>query len=434
MYYLNFLNFPKKLNIDYAMLDKFYNKFISNNDSIENIRYLWLRAICYNYWYFHGFEDNTLKILNNLNFLKRVKFSYVILLDFFLSFVLNWNKKFLYKNLFQKKLMFSLDFFKINFNFKNNIYIIFSVFYKGFKNFFLPLSLTIFILLLLLDFYNINFVRQLSVWFVVGALFFWLMSGFNFFIKRYKYGKFTGAIQRFWKRTNSYFWLIEGFLFSLFFYYYLNSSQDVFYFVDEANLNQNFLTSLNNFFFSSFLLLFIIFYLLYLLLNISNFNFKQEITHLTIITIFFLYGFLIETYQFYYVINGFFELTWDFSEDDNTWVVDVLSPWTRVKNQYLILALIAKYWHYLFIFISWLFMVFKFYENKKISYTLIGVNIQNYMLLFILNLLFNINWLKWLIRRYYDESFYWFFTDFNYWISKITIDELFTFFINIINL
>lgn len=431
MHFLSLVNFTKRLNVDYDSIDQFYEDYISNTESIAEIRKLWLQSIAYNFWYF----DTT--SITAANFIKiiftmytRIIYTYSILLQSFIAGT--FTKTHLGSNSPKKSsyTLVTLAYNKLNFFIKNSIYFYISSFYNGFKNIFLPILLTSVILLVIIDFYNINFTRQVGIWFVIGILFFWLISGFNFFIKRYKYGKFTGAIQRFWKRTNSYFWIVEGFLFSLFFYYYLNSSQDVLYFVDEANLNQTFVTNLSSFYFSALLLLFLIFYSLFLLLNLPNFSFKQQVLHLTLITVFFLYGFLLETYQFYYVIAGFFELVWDFSEETNVWSVDTVSPWVRVKNQYLTLALIAKYWHFLFIFISWLFMVFKFYENKKVSYTLIGINIQNYMLLFLLNILFNANWLKWLARRYYDESYYWFFTDFNYWTSKTFIDEFFLFFSN----
>ena len=69
-------------------------------------------------------------------------------------------------------------------------------------------------------------------------------------------------------------------------------------------------------------------------------------------------------------------------------------------------------------------MIFKFYEQKSFNYVLVGFNIQNYMLLFILNILFNVNWLKWLLRRYLDNSYFWFFTDFNQWGVYIYLKEL----------
>lgn len=426
---LSLTNFKKNLFVNYREIDSFYEKHIAKNESISDIRFKWMQAIVFNLWYFGPVNLDLYSLIDvNLRVINRLFRVFFLIIDHCITFF--W-RFYPFKNLKKNsvyKIKISLESSQIiafsNLDLRN----FYSSFYNGFKNFFLPLFLTLSIILLLIDFYNINFTRQLGIWFVIGILFFWLISGFNFFIKRYRFGKFTGAIQRFWKRTNSYFWIVEGFLFSLFFYYYINSSQDVLYFVDEANLNQSFVTNLSSFYFSTILLLFLIFYSVYLLLNLPNFNFKQQILHLTVITVFFLYGFLLETYQFYYVIAGFFELVWDFSEESNSWTVDTLSPWIRTKQQYLTLALIAKYWHFLFIFISWLFMVFKFYENKRVSYTLIGVNIQNYMLLFLLNILFNINWLKWITRRYYDESYYWFFADFNYWTSKVAIDELFTFF------
>ena len=162
-------------------------------------------------------------------------------------------------------------FFKQNFTlilqrfviFKSNtsVYTSIHLFYLKLRFIFFPVLLTCCFTILLLDFLSINLLRQLTIWLVFGLIFFWLISGFNFFLKRYRFGKFTSSIQRFWKRTNTYFWLIEGFLFILFFYYYLNSSQEVYYMYDESNLNQTHLTSLVSFYFSSSLLAILIIYL-----------------------------------------------------------------------------------------------------------------------------------------------------------------------------
>lgn len=50
------------------------------------------------------------------------------------------------------------------------------------------------------------------------------------------------------------------------------------------------------------------------------------------------------------------------------------------------------------------------------------------MLLLLLNSLFAANWLKWVIRRFYDISYYWFFADINNWTTSVTAEELLTFF------
>lgn len=288
--------------------------------------------------------------------------------------------------------------------------------YNTLRSVVLPIIVSVVMAFLLINFFKIEIYTNIGIWGVLGFFFLWLMSGFNFFVKRYKNGKFTGAIQRFWKRTNSYFWLVEGFLFTLFFYYYLNSSQEPLYMYDESNFNQTFLPNLTIFYFSIILLIVIIFYSYYLLLNISNFSFKQQLTHLLINSIFMIYIFLLESYQFYYLVNTFFEITWEYAEDIKTWVLETENPKIRVKTQYLMLALIAKYWHFIFIFFSWLFLLYKSYERKRVYYSLFGFVIQNCIILMLLNLLFCVQWLKWLIRRYYDVIYYWFFTDSNNWL------------------
>ena len=288
-----------------------------------------------------------------------------------------------------------------------------SVWYKYCRPLLLSLIGSLCLSFFCINYFYLNFLRQLAVWAIVGLLFFWLISGFNFFLKRYRYGKFTSAIMRFWKRTNAIFWLVEGFLFSLFFYYFLNSSQEPVYFYDSSAYNQDYLFSLSNVYSNYFLLLFLICYLYRVLLKLFHTHFKQNLLHLIIITIFFTYIFLLESYQLYYVLTLFYDLNWNFDNESNLWVLDIEALRLRVKQQYLLLALIAKYWHFLFIFVGWVFFVFKCYEQKKIHYGLLGWNLQNFVILFFLNLLFAFQWFKWLFRRFYDSVYYWFFTDSN---------------------
>lgn len=427
--FLVFINLYERGEVDYVAVEKFLNEDVFTQETYTKSKERIDTELKYyykKYWvsYETFVESVLIKINPFIGLLLWVEEIYESIETFIFFLKFKYYKSYhVYNNLPASRSRMMFRFFKKdNFFFKW-----FSSLYLGFKSLILPLIVTLTLLVILVDFYNINFTRQIAIWFVVGMLFFWLMSGFNFFLKRYRFGKFTSAIQRFWKRTNTYFWIVEGYLFLLFFYYYLNSSQEVLYFVDDINLSQNFITNLKTFYISSLLLLFLIFYCLFVLLNISSFNFKQAFSHLVVVTIFFIYGFLLESYQFYYVLTSFFELNWEFIEETKTWVLDFNAPWVRVKSQYFTLALIAKYWHFLFIFISWLFAMFKFYETKNVTYTLLGVNLQNYMLLFILNLLFNANWLKWLTRRHADEVYFWFFTDFNHWVVKVFIQEIYTF-------
>ena len=302
--------------------------------------------------------------------------------------------------------------------------------YKGIKTLILALLITIVLTLLCVNFFYINLLRQLAIWAIVGLLFFWLISGFNFFLKRYRFGKFTSAILRFWKRTNAVFWIIEGFLFSLFFYYYLNSSQEPVYFYDTSSLNQDYLVSLTNVYFGYLLLVIMIWYSYCILLRLPQTIFKQNILHLTIITCIFIYIFLLESYQLYYTLTIFYESLWSFDSEANIWVLETESPRLRNKQQYLLLALIAKYWHFLFIFVGWLFFIFKSFEQKRVHYTQLGYNIQNLLVLFTLNILFIAQWAKWMVRRFADAAYYWFFTDANMFSSKLYVDEAKLFLIN----
>lgn len=263
------------------------------------------------------------------------------------------------------------------------------------------------------SYFQINFLQQLAVWFVLGNLFFWLISGFNFFIKRALYGKFTSAIQRFWKRANMCFWLVEGFLFSLFYYYYLNSSQEPNFMSDYSSLNQDYLLSLVGGYTSLLWLSFLVFIFFFLQLSISYFTFYQVLIILVFMSFIIFKIFFLETYQFYYVITTFTENVWVFDEESYSWELEYEEPRLRQKTHYFLLCLMAKYWHFIFIFLSWIFFIMKVFEQKKITFTLLSLNSQNFIILYVLNLLTYIQWVKWVFRRFLDLVYFWFYTSYD---------------------
>lgn len=296
--------------------------------------------------------------------------------------------------------------------------------YKNIRSIVLPLILSLIAFIILLDFFSVDFLRQSGVWAVFGFLAFWLFSSFNFFLKRYRFGKFTSSIQRFWKRTNTYFWVIEGFMFSLFFYYYLNSSAEPVYMYDESNLNQQFLPSLTASYQSYLLLLFIFFYTLYLLLALPTFKSTQQVFHLGVMTLCYTYIYLLENYQVYYILTSFYENYWVYDAEQLLWSLEIEIPRIRTKQQYFLIALILKYWHFVFIYLSWLFVVMKTYEKRQISYILLGLSSQNVLILFFLNILFNAQWGKFIVKRFSETAYYWFFTASNEMTTLNFIQEL----------
>lgn len=255
---------------------------------------------------------------------------------------------------------------------------------------------------------QLEFTKQLAIWFILLVFFYLLMSTFNNFLNKYKYGKFTSAIQRFWKRTGMTFWLIEGFLFIIFFYYFLNSSQEPLYMHDYSNLNQEFLIQLKVSYKNMILLSLAIYFSFILLLNNNFLNYFQNIILLTLISLIIFYMLYIETYQFVYIITLFAEKNWLFEETTQTWVLEFEQNNLRVKQQYFVLCLIAKYWHFIFIFISWFFFVIKCFEINKINYNMLGYNVQNLLILYILNLFCLVQWAKWLFKKFLEITYYWF--------------------------
>jgi hypothetical protein len=273
--------------------------------------------------------------------------------------------------------------------------------------------LSCFLIIFFFDFFNIFSVSFFSIYLVIGFIIFWLMSSFIFFLKRYRFGKFTSAIQRFWKRVFVYFWLVECYMFFLFFYFFLNSSQEPLYFYDESSGNLDFLTSLSCFYYSYLLLLLIIILLFFLLLNVMCLTFVQYIWILIACFIISIYIFLQESYQFYYLLTLLFQYKWTLSEITNLWSLELENIILRPKLQYLFFLCILKYWHLLFIFLSFIFSLIRSYERRRISYALISYNIQNFFILFFLNVLIHIQWFKWLIWRFSELSYFWFFASYN---------------------
>lgn len=336
------------------------------------------------------------------------------LCDYFYIFSFLVTKSYSYKQYRDKKIVRSINYKFLSKYIFTNVHFNINQIYNFIKKIILSLILSLIYLIYTIYFFQIQFLKQLSIWFIIGIIFYWLISGFNFFIKHYQFGKFTSQIQRFWKRTNTYFWLIEGFLILLFFYYFLNSSQEPLYMYDYSSINQEYLVSLTSIYSSLVILSFII-YLMYTTLLLLNYTtWAQQSVYLLIITVFVFFTFFIETYQFYYLLNSFSEKIWFFNEELNIWLLTQDNPIIRCKHYYLMIYLIAKYWHFLFIFLSWVFFMAKNIEKRSTNYVLFGANLQNLILLFILNISCYAQWLKWFYRRFYDMPYKWFFINSSY--------------------
>lgn len=294
-------------------------------------------------------------------------------------------------------------------SFKKNFLIGFYFFIKHLKFWLLPILLFVVFFYFSVYVRSISFLKLLFAWFLVLNVGYWLISGFIFFIKKYKYNRFTSAIQRFWRRSFIIFWLIESSLFVVFIYLLFNASQEQVFAFDLIQLNKSRLYSWKFFIYKSFFVVLIIM-LSYFVLVCSKWNiFSKLISIIFIITAILTYILWLEFYQFFYVLNWYGEIVWLFDTEDKVWYAESVFKRARIVNHYTTICIIAKFWHIVFIYLFWVFFVLRCLEQKKISYVLLSANLQNFLILYIMNWLLMYPWFKFIFRKFLTfnhKSFY----------------------------
>lgn len=113
---------------------------------------------------------------------------------------------------------------------------------------------------------------------------YWLLSGFVFFIKKYQFGKYTSSIQRFWRRSYIIFWLLEGCLFLVFFYFTVNASSEPIYMFDQIQIFKTRLFSWRSFMLKLLPITFLIVIGYIYLLSIRWVVFSKNIIFLLLLT------------------------------------------------------------------------------------------------------------------------------------------------------
>lgn len=121
------------------------------------------------------------------------------------SLLISSNNSYNYKKIFSYTYLFKRDYLIKFYNFKAKYIVKINYFFYFFKKIlyigFVATSLTI-ICILFFSFQKIfHYNKTVFVWFLVIYSNYLLYSGFIFFMKKYQYGKYVSAIQRYWKRT-----------------------------------------------------------------------------------------------------------------------------------------------------------------------------------------------------------------------------------------
>ena len=253
------------------------------------------------------------------------------------------------------------------------------------------------------------FNKILFAWILVAMFLYWLLSGFVFFVKKYQFSKFTAAIQRFWKRTYIIFWLIEVGTFSTFFYLTLNASSEPVYMYDQIKIYKTHLFSWRWFLIKLLPSVAVILLGYYLQLTLKWNLFNKQNTIILTITLLLLYILWLEFYQFFHIISFFANITWSFDYDEYIWTLEMDSRRTRLSNNYISVCLLLKFWHFVFIFLFWVFFVLRINELGRVRYPLLVANVQNFIIIYMMSWAYMYPWLKFIFRKYLDVPYYWFY-------------------------
>jgi hypothetical protein len=258
-----------------------------------------------------------------------------------------------------------------------------------------------------------------------------LLSGFVFFIKKYRYGKYTTAMHRFWRRSFSIFWALEGFLFVVFMYLTVLSNQEPFFMYDNLQFFKTYTYSWRLFLSENSIILVIVSLLHYVVVrykDITSFKLNLLVATVTLIFLFLTY---IEFYQFFYTISHYNPTTWVFDYESNKWVLDFETTQTRrtrILLHFITICLIAKFWHFIFILLFWVFTVSKLIQLKSLSYQLVGANLQNAIILYLLNWILMYPWLKVAFRKFLFRHYKWLYVHFRSVGLRVAFSDLFTYY------
>lgn len=349
-------------------------------------------------WVYELFNWNN-KLINNKTNVKLLYGKFFFLKK---SFFFDKNNTF---TSFLVNTLFNLKFF-------NNFNSLLSSGFLGLKSIWYHLRFWIIPLTLsLIVFFNFMYVKALPfnkiifLWTAVFMIFYWLVSGFVFFVKKYQYGKYTSAIQRFWKRSYILFWLLETCLLLVFVYLTFTASQESFYMFDQIQVYKTHLFSWRLFLLKNIPVLVLITLTYFLLLTVKWNTFSKNSIWLLVITFLLTYVIWIEFYQFYHVVNFYGNLNWIYDFDDKVWNLELEARRTRIVNNYVMLLLILRFWHLIFVYIFWLFFVLRGCEIKRLRYPLLAANFQNLIILYIMNWITMYPWFKVTFRKYLNQPY-----------------------------
>lgn len=304
------------------------------------------------------------------------------------------------------------------FNNTQNILSVQQLFLYGLKSVWKHLRLWIIPLSFLIGFiYYSFFLRSLPFskifagYILLGNMFYLLISGFVFFIKKYQYRLYTSAIQRFWRRTLIIFWAIEASLFICFIYFIFNANQEPVHMYDNVQIYKTHFYSWRFFLVKIVLSTLLIIFTYMLLLSIKWNTFTKTNNFVLFITIILLYISWLEFYQLFHLMNCYGTSNWVYDFSEHLWNLELEFKRTRIVNHYVTIGLIAKFWHVVFAVVFWVFFILRGLESSRIRYPLLSANLQNFIIIYAMSWLYMYPWFKYTFRKALDTPYFWFFVN-----------------------
>lgn len=256
---------------------------------------------------------------------------------------------------------------------------------------------------------NLPFNKVIFQWFVIFMLLYLLVSGFVFFVKKYQFSKYTSVVQRFWKRSFIIFWVLELFLLSIFLFLTLNASQEYVHTLDNSQIYKKHLLSLRLFLIKSVPAALMIVLTYYTMLNLKWSTFSKSNIFTIVITFIISYLTWSEFYHYYHISNFYGNLVWIYDNNDKLWNLELEVRRTRIYNHYYNLLIFIKGVHVFFIFGFWIFTMLRNDELDRYRYPLFAANLQNFILLYVLNYIYILPYIKYSYRKYYNYPYKWFY-------------------------
>ena len=258
---------------------------------------------------------------------------------------------------------------------------------------------------------SLPFSKIFAGYILVGNMFYLLLSGFVFFIKKYQYRLYTSVIQRFWRRSLIIFWAIEGSLFTCFVYLIFNASQEPVHVYDNIQIYKTHFYSWRFFLIKMILSSLLIIFTYMLLLSIKWNTFSKTNNLALFITVILLYIAWLEFYQFFHLMNSYGTTSWVYDFSEHLWNLELEFKRTRIVNHYVTIGLVAKFWHIVFAVVFWLFFLLRGLESSRYRYPLLAANLQNFLIVYFMGWLYMYPWFKFVLRKALDMPYFWFFVN-----------------------